>query len=382
MKKQIQIHLDKAIQKRSSLIKPPYNTAFRLLNGFSEGIPSLVIEIFGRTVIFHDYGSNEDLNENASKPIADTEEKTDISTDAEVSDSLEETVVIPGPDSPDDKETESKSDLILEMAIEIVKEQLPWVLSGVLKKRRSQVPEERSGTRLFGSEICSRIEENGVLYSVNLLMNRDSSFYLDTKLLRKWAKENLGGKSVLNTFAYTGSLGVACLAGGSKKVIQLDLHRKFLNVAMRSAKLNGKEVKESDYQTCDFWSRINQYKKSKKMFDCVILDPPVYSKTRKGTIDLANNYEKLINKVRPIINDGGYLITISNALFQRGDDHTSVLDKLCADGYLKIEQRIDVPDDCLGNAATIKQFLPADPSPYNHSTKITVLSVKRKSPAV
>ena len=213
-------------------------------------------------------------------------------------------------------------------------------------------------------------------------MNRDSSFYLDTKLLRKWAKEKLGGKSVLNTFAYTGSLGVACLAGGSKKVIQLDLHRKFLNVAMRSAKLNGKEVKESDYQTCDFWSRINQYKKSKKMFDCVILDPPVYSKTRKGTIDLANNYEKLINKVRPIINDGGYLITISNALFQRGDDHTSVLDKLCADGYLKIEQRIDVPDDCLGNAATIKQFLPADPSPYNHSTKITVLSVKRKSPAV
>jgi 23S rRNA (cytosine1962-C5)-methyltransferase len=379
MKKQIQILLDKAIQKRSLLIKPPYDTAFRLLNGFSEGIPSLVIEIFGRTVVFHDYGSDDKKNEDASETLVETEEKTEAVVDEVASDSLDDVEVTPTLDLEKDPEAKPESDLILEMALSLVREQLPWVLSGVLKKRRSQVAEERSGVRLFGTELCSRIEENGVLYSINLLMNRDSSFYLDTKLLRKWAKDNLADKSVLNTFAYTGSLGVACLAGGSKKVLQLDMHRKFLNVAMRSAKLNGKEVKESDYQTCDFWSRINQYKKSKKMFDCVILDPPVYSKTRKGTIDLANNYEKLINKVRPIINDGGYLITISNALFQRGDDHKAVLDALCGDGYLKVEKLIDVPDDCLGNPNTIKQFLPADPSPYNHSTKITVLSVKRKS---
>lgn len=369
MKIQIQMLLEKAIQKRSLLIKPPYNTAFRLLNGFSEGIPSLVIEIFGRTAVFHDYGSDDDIKKDASHTVVDLEEKIETVVNESTSDSLVEV----------NPEVKHEPDFILEMAVSLVKEKLPWILSGVLKKRRSQVAAERSGVRLFGTELCSRIEENGVLYSIDLLMNRDSSFYLDTKLLRKWAKENLADKSVLNTFAYTGSLGVACLAGGSKKVLQLDMHRKFLNVAMRSAKLNGKEVKQSDYQTCDFWSRINQYKKSKKMFDCVILDPPVYSKTRKGIIDLANNYEKLINKVRPIINDGGYLITISNALFQRGEDHKAVLDALCGDGYLKIDSLIDVPEDCLGNSSTIKEFLPVDPSPYNHSTKITVLRVKRKS---
>jgi 23S rRNA (cytosine1962-C5)-methyltransferase len=314
-----------AIEKRKPLITAPYQTAFRLLNGFSEGLPNYVIDIFGRTLVIDDYSGQD---------------REDI--------------------------------------IHIIKEKLPWLQTGILKERKARTQEERNGVIVFGSNSDRRIHESGVWYSLNLTLNRDSSFYIDTRGLREWVYANLAGKTVLNTFAYTGSIGVAALVGGAEEVVHLDLNGRFLDIAKRSTDMNQKKVNKHDFQIGDFWSRINQYKKSGKTFDCVILDPPVFSKTQKGTIDLAKNYTKLINKVRPVIKNNGYLITINNALFRSGKDHQKELNELCKDGYLSIETRIPVPFDCIGDDATLTECLPADPAPYNHSTKITVLRVKKK----
>jgi 23S rRNA (cytosine1962-C5)-methyltransferase len=332
MSKQLNNKIDISLQKREALIQAPYETAFRLLNGFAEGVPDLIIEIFGRTIVFHDHSSN-------------------VST---------------------------KHHPDLDVILAIIREKLPWIRCGLLKKRRSSDTKERNGTLLFGSNIDKKIKENGVWYAVNLALNLDASFYLDTRNLRIWLKENTAEKAVLNTFAYTGSLGIAALLGNASEVMQLDLNKNFLTLAKRSAVLNGKEVKTSQYQTGDFWSRINQYKKMEKRFDCVIVDPPVYAQTFKGTIDIVKKYDKIINKVRPLINDGGTLITINNALFQSGKEHYAVLTDLCKSGYLTIEKTIDVPEDCIGEPTRLKKDLPANPAPYNHPTKITILRVKKK----
>jgi len=269
------------------------------------------------------------------------------------------------------------NDLVSELR-PVIKRYLPWVTSGVVKKRRSKWPKEQAGKVIFGDDCATEIVENGVRYALRLTMNQDASFYLDTRGVRLWLKENMRGKRVLNTFAYTGSMGVAALKGGASEVIQLDLSRQFLSVAMKSAKLNGFEIVDGHYQTADFWSRINQYKKTNKMFDCVILDPPVFSRTPKGTIDVVESYHKIINKVRPLIVDGGCLITINNALFQSGEEHQAAIQALCEGGYVTIESTIPVPDDCAPDTDGIDSELPADPAPYNGSTKITILRIKKK----
>jgi 23S rRNA (cytosine1962-C5)-methyltransferase len=87
-------------------------------------------------------------------------------------------------------------------------------------------------------------------------LNADSSLYLDTRLLRAWASEHLGGKRVLNTFAYTGSLGVAAQAGGAARVVQLDLNRRFLNLAKDSYTLNGFPIHKSDFMQVIFGCRL------------------------------------------------------------------------------------------------------------------------------
>jgi 23S rRNA (cytosine1962-C5)-methyltransferase len=54
------------------------------------------------------------------------------------------------------------------------------------------------------------------------------------------------------------------------------------------------------------------------------------------------------------------------------------LEKLCKDGYLKIKELIPVPEDFTGYPETRVGKRITDPSPFNHSTKIAVLEVKRK----
>ena len=90
-------------------------------------------------------------------------------------------------------------------------------------------------------------------YAIDLQLNQDASFYLDTRELRLWAQKNLANKTVLNLFAYTGSLGVAAMAGGAKRVIQHDQQRRYLNIAKTSYTLNGFPINKEDFIVSDFW---------------------------------------------------------------------------------------------------------------------------------
>ncbi len=82
------------------------------------------------------------------------------------------------------------------------------------------------------------IIENGITYSIRLLMNQDASFYIDTRNLRTWLTQNSRDRDVLNTFAYYWQPG-SCSAGRwGQTVVQLDRNSRFLEMAARSAAAN------------------------------------------------------------------------------------------------------------------------------------------------
>lgn len=323
--------LSAALQARAGLFDANHQTGFRLFNGFSEGEPRLVIDLYARTALVHNYA-----------------------------------------------ETPADGEPLLHAAQEFLQAQLPWLRCLVVKTRNARTAGEKQGRLLFGSP-DDRLREHGVWYALDLLMNRDAGLYLDTRQLRLWAIQNLAGKSVLNSFAYTGSLGVAALAGGATRVVQLDRNRTFLNLARTSYTLNGFPIHKKDFQVADFWPQVNRLKRAGERFDCVLLDPPFFAETGRGRVDLQNNSARLINKVRPLINDGGWLVAINNALFQSGREYLQTLEELCADGYLQIERLIPVPEDFSGYPQTRHGLPPADPAPFNHATKIALLRVRRKS---
>jgi 23S rRNA (cytosine1962-C5)-methyltransferase len=321
--------LERALEARAGLFDPQHETAFRLFNGFTEGEPNLIIDLYASTLLIHNYA---------------------------------------------DDPTEGK--LIAEQAAQFLRDRLSWLRAGILKTRNATSQEERRGQLLFGEKPDTEIKEHNVWYSVDLTMNRDASFYLDTRNLRKWMIENMRDKTVLNTFAYTGSLGVAALAGGATRVVQHDLSRQFLNVGKTSYTLNGFSIRKADFIVADLFTLAAKLKRTGETFDCVIIDPPFFSSTSKGKVDQVHDSARLINKVRPLINDGGILIAINNALFVSGNEYMQTLQSLCKDGYLSIRELVPVPED-FSDYNQIRSSI-TDPAPFNHSTKIVILDVKRK----
>jgi len=324
--------LARAVAARADLFDSRHEGALRLFNGFYEGWPDLVADLYATTLVLYNY---------ADPPEAGA---------------------------------------VMPAAQSLLVAQLPWVRSVIVKTRQSPSPEARRGQQTYGSEADRRIRELGVWHALDLRLNRDASLYLDTRNLRAWARRTLAGQTVLNTFAYTGSLGVAALAGGAARVVQLDRNRQFLNVGKTSYTLNGFPINKKDFLAGDFWPLVSQLKRGGARFDCVFVDAPFFSATDKGTVDLAQNSARLINKVRPLVNDGGRIVAVNNALFVSGQAYLQTLTSLCADGYLEIETFVPVPADVTGYPETVVRPPITDPAPFNHATKIAVLSVRRKSP--
>jgi 23S rRNA (cytosine1962-C5)-methyltransferase len=315
-----------AIQARRQLLDPPHEAALRLFNGFTEGCPDLVVDMYAKTAVFHNYA-----------------------------------------DPP------SQGALLVQTAVEILQAALPWVQAGLVKTRNSRSADERRGRMAFGRELTTQIREGALWYAIDLTLHQDCSFYLDTRNLRAWAAEQLRGMTVLNTFAYTGSLGVAALGGGATRVTQLDRTQRFLDVAKASCSLNGFAVRPTDFVRADFFRAAGKLRRKRRSFDCVLLDPPYFASSGTGVIDQEAQSARLINKVRPLVAHGGLLVAINNGLYVSGAAYMRDLDAACADGYLEIGELLPVPQDFIGMARKPGAASITDPAPFNHSTKIAVL---------
>jgi 23S rRNA (cytosine1962-C5)-methyltransferase len=323
--------LEKAFRQRSGLLNSEFTNVIRLFNGFLEGEPRWVIELFGETLV---------INDNLNIPSDDLQIVRDLSL--------------------------------------LYSDWIPALKSVLYKHRYAKDPQLKKGVLIRGERLNNKIRELGIHYFIDLQINQDSSFYLDTRYLRAWLLQHMNGKSVLNTFAYTGSLGVAALAGGASKVVQVDLNRKFLEISHQSCALNGFSTHSMKLIAGDFYRVIGNYRHSGKLFDCVIIDPPHFSTTTAGRVDLVNESTRLINKVRPLVAHNGYLIIVNNALFLSGERFMQELEELCQGPYLEIDRIIPVPQDVIGYPETIVAQLPVEIQPFNHSTKIVILSVQRK----
>ncbi|NLC14154.1 MAG: SAM-dependent methyltransferase [Chloroflexi bacterium] len=303
---------------------------FRLFNGYYEGLPGLVIDRYANTIV--------------------------ISNHTRQPENLEE---------------------IINQIAQFCLNELPWVESVLLKTRHSSDPEERKGRLLSGQLLPKAITENGIRYAVDLRLNQDDSFYPDTRNLRSWLTQHSHGKSVLNCFAYTGSLGIAALAGGATELIQTDLNGEALALAERSFSLNGFKQGMTILKR-DFFRTVNAIKTSDRLFDTVILDSPFFSSTRYGKVDLQQQHSNLINKVRPLVGHEGKLVMINNALYVPGTQIMDEINELSKSGYVSLDEIVQIPADITGYPGTISVVPPTDPAPFNHPTKICILTITRK----
>ncbi len=151
------------------------------------------------------------------------------------------------------------------------------------------------------------IEENGIKMLVDIKNGQKTGYFLDQKENRFTARKYCKGE-VLDCFCNSGgfSLNAATMA---KKVTACDISELALKNVRDNASLNG--INNIDTLCGDVFEILRIFRKEKKYFDTVILDPPAFCKTADEVKDAYRGYKDINVNAMKIVRSGGFLITCS-----------------------------------------------------------------------
>ena len=174
--------------------------------------------------------------------------------------------------------------------------------------------EKLSPAHLGGEQITAPfpVREHGLSYQIDFQSGYSQGLFLDQRLNRQRLRELCPGKTLLNTFAYTCSFGVAAVFAGAKAV-NLDLSRNYLEWGQENYRLNGLEPAESDFIYGDVFDWLDRFGKRDRRFDLVVLDPPTFSRSKaSGIFRAEKDYGALLERALRVIEPGGILLCCLN----------------------------------------------------------------------
>jgi 23S rRNA (cytosine1962-C5)-methyltransferase len=190
------------------------------------------------------------------------------------------------------------------------------------------------------------VQENGGKFWIKLLSVKHPGIFLDHAPLRKWLQAHSSGLSVLNTFSYTGSLSVAAGLGGAKEVVTLDLSKATTRWAEENGTANfGEKRAGHDYLYGDVFDWLPRWARAGRRFDLVILDPPSFSRGKKGEFSTSKDLVRLHEVALGVLNEGGILVSsINSAKIPRLRFEREVFDALGVRKLRgKVLSRIELP---------------------------------------
>jgi 23S rRNA (cytosine1962-C5)-methyltransferase len=166
---------------------------------------------------------------------------------------------------------------------------------------------------LAGSEPPELVEviENGIKYGINIAEGQKSGFYCDQRDSRRILAGYAKGKTVLDSFCYTGGFTLNAFKHGAKSVTSVDSSALAIETLKSNLALNGfTDVDHTAIQS-DVNKQLRNFRESGETFDIVVLDPPKYAPSRSALDRAARAYKDLNRLGMLILNPGGLLATYS-----------------------------------------------------------------------
>lgn len=150
------------------------------------------------------------------------------------------------------------------------------------------------------------VKENGLLFKVDPVNGQKTGFFLDQRENRALVGQLATGKTVLNTFSYTGGFSIYALANGAEKVVSVDVSQSAIDMANANAELNHVSERHEAIAMDAF-----KYLEQADSFDMVILDPPAFAKSIKARHRAVQGYKRLNETALRRIAPNGLLFTFS-----------------------------------------------------------------------
>lgn len=232
--------IEGALKKREPLRK--YSTAFRAVHGENDGLPGVVIDVYGDTLVLQTYSSSVD-------PLGR---------------------YIAG----------------------LVRAYLGLrnVLWKIPKKRKGDRPETDFRVLRGSNPGVISFTEGKAKFTVDVGEGQKSGTFLDLRGLRKWVlHEKLSGKKVLNLFSYTGNLTRAAEIAGAREIWSVDISKGAIAFTKAHHVI---EEKKHRLVSADIFAWIESLSPKEK-FDLIIVDPPNMASKKDQVATALKAYRKL-----------------------------------------------------------------------------------------
>jgi len=260
--------LDTALAKRAGILDER-TTAYRLINGESDGWPGLVLDCYGAVLVLKLY------------------------TVAWL----------------------SRVPFLIELLRERVQ---PKTL--VLRLSRNVQPifardGFRDGQILFGETLNGAVVflETGIRFEADVLSGQKTGFFLDQRENRRAVESLANGRDVLNAFSFSGGFSLYAARSGARSVTDLDISAHALTSAERNFTLNkdNANIARCQHETIQANAFDWLDENSERTFDLIVLDPPSLAKRENERAGAIRAYQKLVTSALKHLRRDGILVAAS-----------------------------------------------------------------------
>lgn len=175
--------------------------------------------------------------------------------------------------------------------------------------------EKTSPQHLYGPAIDTpfTIRENGIAFELSFHSGYSQGIFLDQRDNRLALRETMQpGTTLLNTFAYTGAFSVAAALAGATTTT-LDLSQPYLDWTKRNFTHN--QLDSSAHYFCkgDTFHWLQRFARQGRSFDCIVLDPPTFSRDHKGKVfRVERDYGSLVALAHACLTPHGRILACTN----------------------------------------------------------------------
>ena len=158
------------------------------------------------------------------------------------------------------------------------------------------------------------LQEHDWQLAVNIAEGHKTGFYLDQRDSRKRFADyaaRLKFERVLNCYCYTGGFTVAALIGGAAHVTSIDSSGPALEKAAANVALNGFEASRATFMDADVNASLRKFIAQGQTFDAIVLDPPKFAPTVAHAERAARAYKDINRLAFKLLAPGGVLFTYS-----------------------------------------------------------------------
>ena len=192
------------------------------------------------------------------------------------------------------------------------------------------------------------VKENGTNFAIYLDDGAMVGVFLDQRDVRKTIRDTYAkGKTVLNTFSYTGAFSVFAALGGSSKTTSVDLAKRSLNKTKEQFLVNKIDVDKQDIIVEDVFNYFKYALKKNLLFDVVVLDPPSFARSKKHTFSASKDYVNLLKEAINITNKGGIIVASTNSANVSMQTFNDFISKAFKElnGKYEVKERFSLPKD-------------------------------------